>query len=114
MALSDQKIVRVYKCTNEPCEAQMSYMETVSKKWRKKCPICKKRSLVLESASLNISTFIDLQNPKTFGGCSDKNMIRREKEGSQEDKKPPFWRKNKKINYNILKNPKKYVDTGTI
>ena len=114
MALADQRIIRVYRCTNEACEAEMSYIETVSKKWRKACPICKKRSLVLEKANLSISTLVDLNNPKTFGGCSDKNIARREKEGLAPKKETPFWRKGKKINYNILKNPKKYVETGAI
>ena len=114
MSLSDQKIVRIYQCTHKACEAKMSYIEAVGKKWRKMCPICRKRSLVLDSAHLNISTFIDVNNPRTFGGCSDKNTYRREKEGLAPKKETPFWRKNKKINYNVLKNPKKYVETGTI
>ena len=81
----------------------------------KLCPFCNKKSLVISSGNLGISIFIDSKKPKTFGGQSDYNMKQDEKEGKVRSKKSkPFYRSNEKINFDILKNPSKYIGTGKI
>jgi hypothetical protein len=116
MALKDQVVYRVYSCTNNDCGAKVSCQQGIFEKWRKQCPFCKKHSLLMEQATTNISTFIDLQRPKTLGGISDQNRSKKEREGLDDPMKPkrPFWRNKDKIDFNILKNPKKYIDTGTV
>ncbi len=112
MAISDLEVIRIYSCTNAECAGQLSMKQKASEKWRKKCPFCKKFSLVLDSASLTISTFIDTKKPKTLGSMSQENRKRKEKEFGPEVDTKPFWRKSKKIDFNILKNPRKYVQSG--
>ena len=114
MSLEDFVIKRIYRCTNNECAAVLSFDQKYNEKWKKRCPLCKKHSLLLESGTTSITTFIDLTKPKTFGSASDENKKRREKENPIEKPKKPWWRKSNKINYNVLKNPKKYIDTGTV
>ncbi len=114
MALSDQIVSRVYKCDNPDCAAEIAYEQKVSDPWKKKCPFCKKMKLYIDSGSMNISLTINLNNPRTLGLVAEKNRERAEKEGKIFGRKKPFWRKKDKIDFSILKNPKKYVETGTI
>lgn len=117
MPLNDQTIYRVYQCDNEECEAQLEVKETVGDPWQKECPFCKKNSLFLKSAHMNMSIFIDHSKPKTLGSLGEKNYEEAVKNGTIQPKKKepkPFWRKTDKINYNILKNPNKYVKEGYV
>ncbi len=115
MGISDFSINRVYACTNQDCKCQLAIQQKVSDKWRKKCPFCHKMSLVLESACMNLSTMIDTKVPKTLGSMSQHNRKRDEIEKGVEPSKPkPFWRSKQKINYEVLKNPQKYIATGHV
>ena len=114
MSLGDQTVNRVYKCDNNECAAEIAYRQKVSDKWKKKCPFCKKMTLYIESGSLSLSVMLDVKNPNTLGLVAEKNRERAEKEGKTFGKKRPFWRKKDKIDFSILKNPKKYVQTGSI
>ena len=112
MGIADQTIHRIYDCTNEECGCKVSFKEKVKNKWRKKCPFCNKKTLVLDKAVLSISTFVDTNTPRTMGMQSQVNTARREKENPLPKKELPFWRQKEKINFNILKNPQKYISTG--
>lgn len=115
MPIGDMKICRVYECSEDDCSCQIVCEEFVKDEWQTKCPFCKKKSLLLKSASLNMSIMVDLSKPKTLGSLGEQNAKRIAKEGKlqKEDKiKPPFWRKNKKINYKILRDPKRYIESG--
>ena len=115
MGILDQTIYNVYKCDNSECNAEVAYKQQVKDKWKKKCPFCNKKSLYLQSGNLSISTFVDMQKPTTIGMISQQNRDRYLKENGKdyfEPKKTPWWRKNKKIDYSILKNPKQYIETG--
>jgi hypothetical protein len=112
MSIADSTIHRIYSCTNEDCKCQVAFKELVKDKWRKKCPFCKKHSLVLDRASVTLSTFVDNNVAKTMGMASQQNTARREKENPLPKKEIPFWRQKEKINFNVLKNPQKYIATG--
>jgi hypothetical protein len=114
MSLTEQSIQRIYRCTNKECETELAYKEKVGDKWRKKCPLCGKHSLLLDRANLNISTMVDTYMAKTLGSISDQNSRRKEKEEGFNKKPKPFWRNSDKINYNILKNPNQYVNKGIV
>jgi type IV secretory pathway VirD2 relaxase len=113
----DSTIHRIYECTNKKCEAKIHLEEQVKDMWKTTCPFCEKESLQLESAQLVAPVFIDLNKPKTIGSLGEKNYQLAIKEGrdtgiKKKDKKKPWWRKNDKVNFNVLKNPNKYVETG--
>ncbi len=110
-------ICRTYRCDNEKCEAEIVCQETIADRWLVKCPFCGQKTLFLKSATSNMSIMMDPSKPKTLGSLGEQNGKRLAKEGKmqkEEEVKPPFWRKNKKINYNILKDPKTYVSTGKV
>jgi hypothetical protein len=112
----DSTVHRIYACENSECEAKIHCEETVKDPWQKVCPFCNQESLILESANLAAPAFIDLKQPKTVGSLGEKNYEKAVKEGKktgvEREGRTPFWRKNKKINYNVLKNPNKYINTG--
>jgi DNA-directed RNA polymerase subunit RPC12/RpoP len=110
MSLGNQTIHRIYTCLN--CKGQIAYKEQVKDKWRKKCPFCNKNSLLLDKAVLSLSTIIGLNESKTFLSLAQKNTERRNKELGIKKKKKPFWRKKDKVNFEVLKNPTKYVNEG--
>jgi putative FmdB family regulatory protein len=109
-------VYRIYKCDN--CKYEFDIIQTISDKWKKKCPNCKKNQLFIKEAQLNMSLIIDSQIPKTVGTLAEKNTEKLSKQGKidlkSKKKSKPFWRDKDKINYNILKNPEKYVSTGDI
>ena len=113
----DSRITRLYKCTNSECECEISYTQKASEKFKKKCPFCHDRSLVIKESECNIGCFVDNKSPKTLGMLANKNAEEKAKRGELTEGfkgKPPCWRKSHKINYDILKNPKKYISTGKI
>ncbi len=115
--LAEQTIYREYRCTNPNCEAKISFTQKAKDKWKKVCPFCRKHSLLMEHANMALSGLIDTKKAKTFGAVSDENRLRKQKEtgiDTMAPKAPPFWRKKNKIDYSILKNPKKYIETGSL
>ena len=119
MSAFDSEINRIYKCTNKECNCLLSFSQKPTDSWKVKCPLCKQKTLLLESATSNISVFIGMNIPKTIGSLAEKNTEQRKKDGlSMEDPllktKRPFWRKDKKkIDYAILNNPTRYILEGT-
>jgi hypothetical protein len=117
MSIANCSINRIYECSNDDCKGKVSFVQKISDPWKKKCPFCRKYSLYLDSATSSMTLIIDNKKPNTMGGISDQNKLRREKDGKEwidSRGHTPFWRKNKKIDYNILRNPKKFVETGQI
>ena len=112
MSLGNQTIHRIYSCSN--CKGQLAYKEKVKDKWRKRCPFCNKNSLLLDKAVLTLSTIIGLNEPKTFKSLAEKNTERRNKELGIKKKRNPFWRKSNKVNFEVLKNPNRYVSEGVV
>lgn len=113
MALADSTVTRLYRCHNEECQCEIVYVQKLSENFRKKCPFCKKRSLTIKNGSMNMTFMFDVNKVKTFGMQSQKNMEMDEKLGKKrKEKETPWFRKNKKIDYGVLKDPIKYVRTG--
>ncbi len=113
MGIEQSSIVRVYKCDNKECQTILSFQEKVEDDWQKLCPLCNQETLYLDSASLSVSCFTDMNKPKTLGMIGQNNQARREREEDKKKEKRPFWR-DKKVNFNILKDPIKYVSTGKV
>ncbi len=114
-SLENTIVNRSYKCTNENCKCIIAYEEKATAKWRVKCPFCKQNSLLLEYGEMALTVLFDVKKPKTIGSLAEKNTLSKIKNGDIEEKKKktPFWRKNKKVNYSILKSPERYIETGT-
>ncbi len=114
----ESSVYRIYKCDN--CEGIIGLKQKVKDKWKKKCPICSKYKLFIQSGSLKLELMIDHTIPKTLGSLAEKNRDKRLKEGKdtkgfKDTHSPtPLWRDNKKINYDILKNPAKYIEKGSV
>jgi hypothetical protein len=111
----DSSIYRVYSCTNEKCSGKIGCNEMVKDKWQTQCPFCQEESLVLDSAHLAMPAFIDLNQPKTIGSLGEKNAEKARREGKQlgtTQPHKPFWRNKNKIDFNVLKNPNNYIQTG--
>jgi len=117
LSIADIEIHRVYKCDNEECAAEIVVTQIAKDPWLKQCPFCYEETLFIRSATDNLSIFIDLKKPKTLGSLGEQNFeekVKREGDPKEEPKKP-WWRKNKeKVDFSILKNPKKYIETGHI
>jgi hypothetical protein len=117
MKKQQQTVNRIYTCYNKECNGQVFYEQGIYDKFKKKCPFCKKNELVLDSGTLNSTMIMDIKKPKTLGSLGEKNYENAQKEGKELGFRKthiPFWRKNKKIDYGILKNPSKYIETGNI
>lgn len=115
MALKDLEINRVYACNNEECQAVIAYKQKAGDNFKKKCPFCHKNTLLIESGSTGISFFMDLNKPKTIGALAEKNAkyaIDSGKVDPDKKHKTPFWRSKRKVNFDVLKNPKQYIETG--
>lgn len=105
--LGDADISRVYACTEEDCEAEFLFHQKIKDDFIKECPVCHKLSLVITQAKSNISFIFDSKKAKTFGMQSQRNLENDEKAGNKSK-----IVKKKKVDYDILKDPKKYIMTG--
>jgi hypothetical protein len=117
MSLAEQSIYRVYKCDNDDCASVVGYNETIGDPWRKECPFCLEQSLYLDSAITKLTTVMELNQPKTIGTLGERNYEKALKEGKKifgEKPKKPFYRSKDKVNFDILKNPNKYISEGRI
>lgn len=124
--IQDIAIDRIYSCENEACCAIIQITQKATDPFEKKCPFCGKESLVLKEAKCSIQGFVDTSKPKTLGSIAEKNRTKMEKNGDitkgeaeswtgkKKNKSKPFWRKSDKIDFSILKNPKKYIETGKV
>lgn len=90
----------------------ISIKQKATEDFIKTCPFCHQEELIIETAKLSISTYIDMSKPKTFGSQSELNTKNKEKESQKSKNKKPWYRKQDKVNFNILKNPHKYITTG--
>jgi DNA-directed RNA polymerase subunit RPC12/RpoP len=108
----DLMVNRIYKC--EKCEGEVLYKENCSKSFRKRCPLCNKNGLLLKEGHINMDIFVDMKKSKTLGSQSDLNYKKLEKEQEIKKVQNPWWRKNKKINFDVLKNPTRYINEGKL
>ena len=108
MAKNETKwtVTRVYKCSS--CEGVIAVDQEASEEFIRDCPFCKKEELLIESGHMNISVFVDLNKPKTIGALAEKNSRYAINEGLY------YKKTKKKYNYDILKNPNKYVAEGAV
>jgi len=117
MSILDVEIYRIYRCC--ACQGEIGYAQKPTDDWIKTCPLCNKDELLLHKAISNISTIVGFNDPKTLGALAEKNSREREKQGLSnkgiKDKgEKPWWRKNSKINFDVLKNPNRYIEQGKI
>lgn len=113
MSIADATTNRTYKC--DQCSYEFTLRQQIKDKWKKKCPNCGKNKLYLLSADISVSASIDTKKAKTVGFQADLNTERMAKEGTlPEGPKKPWYRKGRKPNLDVLKNPRKYVETGRI
>lgn len=114
----DSVIRRIYSCENKDCLAKVGYDQKITANFKKKCPVCKKNTLLLYSGELNTCIIMDSKQPKTIGSLGEKNYQNAEKEGKdifkRKNAKIPFWRNDRQVNIDALKNPSKYIETGKI
>ena len=113
----DALVYRVYRCDNNECGCEVGCEQKAAEDWKVTCPLCEKDTLYLRTGKLVDSVaMIDINTPKTMGSMADKNRDDRLRKGEDTSgmvsTETPFWRKNKKINFDILKKPSKYVNTG--
>lgn len=105
----DSIVYRIYKCYE--CEGEIGVEQTLKDDWLKECPFCSKEALLIKEGNLASQAMVDVKKPKTLGSLSEKNRDKKIKEGEDTTgmRKKPFWRDSHKINFDILKNPTKYV-----
>ena len=105
-------ISRTYKCS--ACGQKCYFEQKATEKFKKKCPNCGKNELYIDSATCSLS--VGVNETKTIGGLADKNTRKMEKEGTLPPPKPkakrPWWRKTDKVDLDILKNPKRFIEEG--
>lgn len=103
-----------YQCNR--CGHQFEAVQRMADDPFDTCPQCKEKDI---KRLIFPPTIIDL-TPRTLGSVADKNARKLEREGRLPDsvrrnkKSPvPWWRsKGSKVRRDILKNPKKYIETG--
>lgn len=112
----DSIVTRIYKCHNEECCAEIALKEKLGDPWKKQCPFCEKDELFLSSSTSPFIILKDLKKTKTIGMLAQQNSDRKIKEENfaleKKERKQPWWRDSNKIDFSVLKNPKKYVETG--
>src|SRR5688500_7325033 len=109
--LSNSKIQRNYSCSNKDCGCVISFVQKVKDPWKKLCPLCRKKSLLLDSATSCIQLLSGTTGAKTLGMIFEKNRQRKEKEeGYKPNPDRPFWRSSHKQNFKILRDPKNYIE----
>lgn len=117
VGIQDIPIFRHFKCydDNEECGMEFAQECTVGDKYPDNCPNCK-GPVYLDKASLCLSTFIDTKKAKTLGAISEQNRNRMVKDGDpridKDKSKKPWFRPSDKIDMTILREPKKYIETG--
>lgn len=118
MGISDLEIYRIYQCSNKDCSAKIGFQQKASDKWKKRCPCCRKHTLIIYESKSNISINSNT-SAKTIGMLAEKNSEYKYKHSLDldnpsrpKDAKIPFWRKSRKVNFDILRNPKSYVERG--
>lgn len=111
MSWLDQEIYRIYRCSE--CSAEIGINQLAKDDWITECPICGKESMLIKSGqSKGVSLCSDTKTPKTLGMLAEKNRDNKEKRG--EDTSGFVKTKRPKYNFDILKNPKRYIETGKI
>ena len=108
MGVGDCRVYRTYRCDN--CGIELGREQLVKDKWLKKCPNCGKMELVMTCANMSMSILFDTLSPKTLGGVMEKNTLRKQKSEDTSGTMP----KKKKRRFDILKNPAKYIETGSV
>lgn len=116
MSINNIEINRIYRCCNKKCEGMIQITQKATEDFLKACPFCHQDELVIETAKLNLSFFIDANKPKTFGAQSDLNTKHREQMFGKKQKSPntPWYRKSDRVDFKILRDPHKYITEGKI
>lgn len=113
MSLKDIEIYRTYKCTE--CEGIIGLTQGAVDDFIKDCPFCGRQTMLMDSAETNLTFLFDLKKPKTLGMIAQTNEASNEKEyGPAEPKWKPWWRDKHRVNFDILKNPSRYIEEGRI
>ena len=111
MGVGDCRVYRTYRCDH--CGIEIGKSQLVKNKWLKKCPNCGKHELFMTCADMKMSILFDTLAPKTLGGLMEKNAATLQK--SQDiSGTMRAGQKKKRHKFDILKNPAKYIETGTI
>ena len=108
MSLADQEVSRVYSCTN--CKGKIGVVQTVKEGFLKDCPFCFEPMLVIDSGNMRLSFNGFAETPKYVEPERIRSQSYRDK---YKDVEKPWWRKEGKRDFSILKNPTKYIETGT-
>jgi putative FmdB family regulatory protein len=113
-----------YEC--DFCDFLFEKFHSISAKPLRRCPQCKKNTLV-RLISGGGAVIVRGTNTPCRGGRKleeiqeqkheRKNKIKKQKQRAKEmmKKNPPWWRPNRdEVNMDVLKNPKKYIETGEV
>ncbi len=105
--LKDWIIDRIYKCSS--CKGLVKYEDKFGEDFKKKCPLCGELTLLIQSANCGLGAVVDMSKPKTIRELGNKNY----EEAKNNNTLPEiFTKKRNKIDYSILDNPGKYIQTG--
>ena len=110
------EVRRVYRCSDINCDSIIAVTQNCSDPWITLCPFCENETMLLESGKCNLTTVLDLQRGKTIGAVGDKAQQKAIQSGDKVEPKrhKPWWRsKGGKPNFQILKNPQKYISDGS-
>ena len=104
MGLFDEKITYLYTC--HKCDISFEFSGLFSEHAEiENCKECGEK-LKFTATDYNTHATIDIQKPKTLGSLGEANSKKREKEGQS------IEHPHKTYDREILKNPKRYIETG--
>lgn len=116
MSLEDQTVFRVYECGD--CGLVIKVEQGVFDDFIKYCPDCNSNDFIRVQSKLGLMCDVDQNKPKTLGALAEKNYEHYKKTNpdkvASKKKIKPWWRKSEKINYDILKDPKRYIKDGRV
>lgn len=105
-----------YECHNPECAAIMEIRHSIKDPAMSLCPLCHQTTLKRNIVNTFL-VFIDMKKPKSLGGIAEQNTtaaLRRGETPPGWEKKPtPIWRDGP-IDMKILRNPKKFIETGKV
>lgn len=114
--IQEQSVYRVYQCLNPECQGEFGTTQGACDEFCKICPACGLEELVIKFANASFISLIGINQARTFGMIGQKNQQEKERREGIKKKHIPSWRsgnkRESKINFDILKNPNKYIETG--
>ena len=113
-----------YNCQNKECELEFECSQSIKEKAHVKCPSCSRKTLQRDISG-GIAIIIKTDTPTTLGTLGEKNTERMLKtqehlpysKSNPDPKQSPWWRKDKSgralpLDFKVLRNPDKYIETG--